>query len=345
MKTKLFILFTFLFTFSLSAQIDSLSFEEEWRIEKQQMILNYKINISEIYPYNQADNVEIIAFYTKQNDYENLLKNGKVNLSPDEIDDRKFLNGEQIYKLAQLFNNPLAEECNIYTNCYDPKHLIVFYDIKGKAFTFIEICLECFETFASDKKIKNHKICSENIELFYELLSELHLKSNPKHYNYLSEKSVEGLYKVEHRRKVGFLDENKNIIIPFMYDSEEYNEEIGKTIEYVIDNETGNTMTYVAYRHRKYTGFQWGASVVIKDGKYGLINTKNEIIVPFIYEGIDGINGEFSEDSDTYTMTNFIAKKNGKYGIVDINGNIIKDFVYSLIVGNNEYSDEYYYEE
>lgn len=310
-------------------EIDYSSIEDEWQEEIKKSILEQKIDISSLYPYSQADKVEIITFYSKSNDYKTLLKGGKVNLLPDEIDDRKFLNQEQVYKLAQLFNN--IDNCfDMSMNCYDPKHLVVFYDKKGKAFTFIEVCLECISSRAIDKKLKKYGICDKNIEIFYDLLYVLKLKSNPKYYNYLSEKS-EGLYKVEHREKVGFLDSSKNIVIPFIYDSEESDGEIGKQIQYVEDFDTGITSVEVAFRNPKATGFQWGVCPVIKNGKYGLINAKNEIVVPFIYDGIDGINGEYNDSGD-YAVTEFIAKKGDKYGIVDLSGNIIKDFIYRLIV-------------
>lgn len=334
-----------MFSCPFLAQTDTLDINNEWqkivekeREEKKQMILNHNIDIKRIYPYNQAEKVEIIAFYSKQNDYKNLLKDGKVNLLNDEIDGRKFLDRSQIYKLAQIFNNPLADLCHFSANCYNPKHLIIFYDKKEKPFSFIELCLECLGSVAPDKKIINHSLCDTNVELLYGLLYELSLNDNPEYFHYLSEKSIDGLYKVEHKGKVGFIDDQKKIIIPLIYDSEKNDTEIGRELMNQIA-ENGTTEILISFRRPQLTGFRFGVCPVIKNGKYGLINVKNEVVVPFIYEGIDGITPEYTGGSKVYSGINFIAKKNGKYGIVGLDGIVLQDFIYHLIVieGNGYY--------
>lgn len=61
--------------------------------------------------------------------------------------------------------------------------------------------------------------------------------------------------------------------------------------------------------------------VVIKDGKYGVINTAKEQKIPFEYEDI------------TYAFSiYYIAKKDGKYGIINLENEHIKEFEYLNMV-------------
>ena len=60
--------------------------------------------------------------------------------------------------------------------------------------------------------------------------------------------------------------------------------------------------------------------LVKKDNKWGVVNYKNEIIVPFIYSKL------------VQTQTGFIAVKNDKYGFIDLVGNERTSFTYSSMV-------------
>lgn len=62
--------------------------------------------------------------------------------------------------------------------------------------------------------------------------------------------------------------------------------------------------------------------LVGKQHKKGIINSNNEVIVPFIYDRLD----ETDTDSNK-----FIAEMNGKNGIIDINGEVIVPFIYDEI--------------
>lgn len=57
------------------------------------------------------------------------------------------------------------------------------------------------------------------------------------------------------------------------------------------------------------------------NGKWGIINTKGELVVDFVYEDLNCQQGE-----QTYT-----AKLNGKYGLIDLNQNVIIDFQYDSL--------------
>ncbi len=62
--------------------------------------------------------------------------------------------------------------------------------------------------------------------------------------------------------------------------------------------------------------------LVGKQHKKGIINSNNEVIVPFIYDLI------FTIDIDA---NKFIARMNGKDGIIDINGEVIVPFIYDRL--------------
>lgn len=57
------------------------------------------------------------------------------------------------------------------------------------------------------------------------------------------------------------------------------------------------------------------------NGKWGIINTKGDLVLDFIYEDLNGQQGE-----NTYT-----AKLNGKYGLIDLDQNVIIDFQYDSL--------------
>ena len=67
-------------------------------------------------------------------------------------------------------------------------------------------------------------------------------------------------------------------------------------------------------------GFSNGLACVIKDGKYGCINAKGEVIVPLIY---DEIAGGLSNGVVLVALHEFFKEKTGSkhYGFADLNGN------------------------
>ncbi|MBQ9245169.1 hypothetical protein IJ182_02750 [bacterium] len=93
-----------------------------------------------------------------------------------------------------------------------------------------------------------------------------------------------------------------------------------------------------------------------KDGKWGIIDRKNNIKVPFVYEAIYSKGSNTREkiiDTQDYDATKlkiefkgqtkdvnfFIAKQNGKYGVIDENNNILIPFetVYYIEMENSEF--------
>lgn len=104
------------------------------------------------YPFNEIDAVSVFS-------YENLLNN--FSEDPSTIEDGNFLIREQDIKDSINLSMPQIDSLEGvlfgYTggnydlaDCYLPRHTIVFYN-KGKAITFLEICMECNGSRTHDK--------------------------------------------------------------------------------------------------------------------------------------------------------------------------------------------------
>lgn len=328
--------------------------------EVKKDILEQKTDLSATYPYNKAHKVEIIVSYTSPTNYETLLESGRVNLKPDEINGRKFLNQDQVYRLAQLFNNldtALCSNISDFPDPMSPRHLVVFYDKKDKAFTFIEVCLEYLTTKVTDSKINKHTICDKNMGIFYDLLFELNLEPHPiapiifetplfvgnnENYQYLTnsetgktglkkdEKIIvpvaydnvlslgyEGLFQVQLGEKTGFIDAENRIVIPFEYDVDTLNV-VGQVFE-IAERPDGIQEALISSSPAR-CGFWDGLCAVVKNGKYGYINKKAQTIIPFIYDGACSFSNGYA-----------IVIKNNKYGVIDTNGKLVVEFIYDWL--------------
>lgn len=104
-----------------------------------------------------------------------------------------------------------------------------------------------------------------------------------------------------------------------------------------------NDITLV-YTNRHYTVNNQYVQLVKKDNKLGLMNAKNEMIIPFIYDQIRSSNN----------WNYFVVKNEIKYGLIKIDGTIVKETIYDFIEWHNDFiilkrkgfeDDVYYYEE
>ena len=82
-----------------------------------------------------------------------------------------------------------------------------------------------------------------------------------------------------------------------------------------------------------FIGIEKGLIFVIQNNLYGIINDKNEILIPLEYEEMDIKKQEI-----------IIAKKNSKYGIITKDNIIIVPFIYDSIFSyaENEFGDNFY---
>lgn len=85
-----------------------------------------------------------------------------------------------------------------------------------------------------------------------------------------------------------------------------------------IINDKGQRISSHEYDEIHY--LDYGYIEVKKDGKYGVIDYNDRIIIPFEYENFNDIN--------TLTPNLFVVSKNGNAGIVNLNNQIVLDFLY-----------------
>jgi len=96
---------------------------------------------------------------------------------------------------------------------------------------------------------------------------------------------------------------------------------------YLFDlNNLDNTITLdkeieLVFTVRHYSGGEQFYQIIKKNNKYGIINFKNEIVIPLLYEEIKSTN----------RWDYFFIKKNDKYGIIKIDGEIVVEPIYDKI--------------
>jgi len=109
-------------------------------------------------------------------------------------------------------------------------------------------------------------------------------------------------FRVKYGNKWGVISVNNDEVIPIIY---EFN-----PLQFGIEN-----VDFKRYQGIIYNGIIWPFQ---KDGKWGLVNNINEIIIPFTYDHIL----PFSD------LNLSIVVLNNKYGILDFDGKIILNCIY-----------------
>jgi hypothetical protein len=124
---------------------------------------------------------------------------------------------------------------------------------------------------------------------------------------------------VKKEGKFGFIDLNGDVIIPIIYrgvsSTRFFNNKNDRDSWYMLDYESRSSIDPYGNLLIDYADactFSEGRAWVKKSDKYGFINTRNEVIIPLIYD-------EVSDFSDGRAW----AKKDGKWGFIDLNGNTI----------------------
>ena len=134
-------------------------------------------------------------------------------------------------------------------------------------------------------------------------------------YDYAMVKFSEGLLAVKKGNKWGYVDANNNVIIPFEYDNlHTYGSAIGS--EFMFNGSLRGVADY----------FSDGKIFVRKNGKIGIVNTKNEIVFPFIYKDISSCNKEYL----------CVSHDEIKYGVVDFENKTILPFDYDFLNINGD---------
>lgn len=119
----------------------------------------------EIYAYNNRthwkieDNVDFRSFKN--------FKNNQVFIKDIYIKNKISLSTEQIKELKNSFKKEYNDDS--VSACYNPRHLLVFYNGKNNIKGYIEVCFECTNLDAS----KNTRKFAKNIFLMKDLIKKL----------------------------------------------------------------------------------------------------------------------------------------------------------------------------
>lgn len=90
-----------------------------------------------------------------------------------------------------------------------------------------------------------------------------------------------------------------------------------------------NGIEFIKPQYDKYCAFRNGFACVQKDEKWGFINKKNELIIPYEYENTEDSKFMFEEHiKDGKFILLSAVIKNGRYGFIDALNNIIIPFEY-----------------
>lgn len=147
-------------------------------------------------PFKVAIRVELL-FYTsnrmswKNNagkNFEELLPNGMLNIPTDSIAGRIHLDSAQCADWQHtLYQSQLCDELMV-SGCYEPRHLLVFYEDNNRSIGFIEICVSCAGAWISEG-LRSFLVCPERMSILGGLVSQIAEKNNIPAFNTEAEKA------------------------------------------------------------------------------------------------------------------------------------------------------------
>jgi hypothetical protein len=122
----------------------------------------------QFYPFNKAAEIKLVAF----DKAESLIMGGKLPMKKGSVDysrlkEIKAITKNQIDSLTDiLFNRVYGGPFYSFSKskCYSPRNAILFVDVDGKTFAFIEICFQCTGYRLSSKKIKGVDFCNQKYD-------------------------------------------------------------------------------------------------------------------------------------------------------------------------------------
>lgn len=116
------------------------------------------------YPFNKATQLQLVSFNGNggQRQPQDKIKEDMpqmwMNICTKPFQERKTLTLPQVDRLSAILYNYgyiKAPEVVELTKCYVPRNGILFLDVKGKVFEFIEICFSCRHDVLSWEKKGN----------------------------------------------------------------------------------------------------------------------------------------------------------------------------------------------
>lgn len=144
------------------------------------------------YPFNKAKYVRIISYkeevFTDTTNFfqDKILSNGKrlprnvmsdLSIQP-KVFESYLLNKSDINSLTNiLYNHSFrGKKYEEGTTCYIPRNAIIFYDGRGFAFEWIEICFECSQYKKTSEKVQSGDFCIGKYELLKKFFQKKDIK-------------------------------------------------------------------------------------------------------------------------------------------------------------------------
>jgi hypothetical protein len=134
----------------------------------------------QFYPFNSSARIYLVSFSNeKDTDPARTLIPEFTNPDSSVIKEMHELSGSQIDSLTDiLFNIAYKGQTSSLpiAMCFIPRNAIIFQDMEGKVFDYIQICFECQEIRASSAKIGIGDFCEKKMEALRLLFSQVGMK-------------------------------------------------------------------------------------------------------------------------------------------------------------------------
>lgn len=137
-------------------------------------------DLAGIDPFAQATRVELVTYknhrtsgrLNKRGIEQPLIEHGWLNMPADSIRSIKQLNANQMAAWQHaLYVQHLCQDNSIGL-CYQPRHLLLFYNTANHVSAYIEICFECHSARFSDK-VRRVIFCEERVHYVSALIKAM----------------------------------------------------------------------------------------------------------------------------------------------------------------------------
>lgn len=158
-------------------------------------------------------------------------------------------------------------------------------------------------------------------------------------YDYCYSQFRNGLTRVNRNKKWGYINTRGVEVIDCVYDdATEFAENTAKVLRngrfYCINSRGQDTSgcdeTWRDWEKAEYASSCFnGLTTVQREHTYGVINTKNEVVIPVMYDNLHCIGGY---DGQNYFLQGYFrVRRQGKFGIIDTGGKEILPCIYDMI--------------
>jgi len=172
MKQILFSIILIITLFSCKEEVSNTDALNDEMNEQKCVYKKYPYPKDSVFPFSQADKVEIIAYDSA---FGSAFMGGRIHgytierlndsmATKSNIKDKVELNKNQTDTLFSIFLDYAFGDANtgiLSAACYNPRHAILFYK-EGKLIEYVEICFECGGIEFVDSKSKFSKLIYDN---------------------------------------------------------------------------------------------------------------------------------------------------------------------------------------